>query len=342
MTTKICSKALSRLLRTAALGAGVLLLAGCATGYSFVQPDVAGSGGYYTSPEPYTGQGYYDYYGTGPYYPGTAGWGYYNGTWPDNSIGWFGGLYGGYWSPFFFNLGFSNVWGFPGYWGPWYSINLPIWGCSWDCDYRRHHRRDDDDEHDHEHHHRHGSTSHSWAKSSDRPDRSEFARNRRARGVMPPNPRTRLSIEGFAPAHRLESASFAPHDFVRAPARRPVAAGVGDPRGFARTPIRQPAAPGFNNTHDFARAPTRPSSTTGFREMRMAPAYAPRNGGEPAFVNQRAVPMPARMGEAPRGFSGPVRSAPQGGGRAFSAAPAPRVSAPSSRHDNGSTHTEIR
>ncbi|MGH8115215.1 MAG: hypothetical protein ACREPS_09225, partial [Rhodanobacteraceae bacterium] len=132
MTTNIRSKALGRLLRTAALGASVLLLAGCATGYSFVQPEVAGSGGYYTNPEPYTGQGYYDVYGTGPYYPGTSGWGYYNGTWPDSSIGWFAGMYGDYWSPFLFNVGFSNVWGFPGYWGPWYSVNIPIWGCGWD------------------------------------------------------------------------------------------------------------------------------------------------------------------------------------------------------------------
>ena len=73
----------ARLARRILPGAGVLLLAGCATGYSFVQPDMAGSGSYYTGDGPYTGQGYYDYYATGPYYPGTSGWGYYNGTDPD-------------------------------------------------------------------------------------------------------------------------------------------------------------------------------------------------------------------------------------------------------------------
>src|SRR5690348_18474966 len=73
------SKAWGRFARAVVLGAGALALAGCATGYAFVQPDVAGGGGYYTSDGPYSGQGYYDDYGTGPYYPGTSGYGYYNG-----------------------------------------------------------------------------------------------------------------------------------------------------------------------------------------------------------------------------------------------------------------------
>ncbi|HEX5489095.1 MAG TPA: hypothetical protein VFX04_08120 [Rhodanobacteraceae bacterium] len=135
--------------RMAAVGAGILLLAGCATGYSFVQPEGAGSGGYYTSEAPYSGQGYYDYYGTGPYYPGTSGWGYYNGTWPyGGAYGYYdpGYGYGAYGPQWTFNLGFSNVWNFPGYWGPWYTTG----GCySW-CG--SHH-------HGHGHHHDHDSGS---------------------------------------------------------------------------------------------------------------------------------------------------------------------------------------
>jgi len=69
------SKAWGRVARAVALGAGALVLAGCATGHAFVQPYVAGGGGYYTSDGPYSGQGYYGY-------PGTGGYGYYNGTWP--------------------------------------------------------------------------------------------------------------------------------------------------------------------------------------------------------------------------------------------------------------------
>jgi hypothetical protein len=115
--------------RLTALGAGILLLAGCATGYSFVQPDVAGGGGYYTSEGPYSGQGYYDDYGTGPYYSGTGGYGYYNGTWPyDGAYGYYGPGYG-YGPQWTFNVGISNVWNFRGYWGPWYTSGFPLAGC---------------------------------------------------------------------------------------------------------------------------------------------------------------------------------------------------------------------
>ncbi|MGH8214075.1 MAG: hypothetical protein ACREPZ_00005 [Rhodanobacteraceae bacterium] len=136
--------------RLAVLGAGVLLLAGCAAGYSFVQPGGAGSGGYYTSDGTYSGQGYYDYYGTGPYYSGTSGYGYYNGTRPYSSAyGYYGPGYGygyDYGSQWIFNAGISNVWNFPGYWGPWYTTGFSSWGCgSWRCGnhhHSRHHRHD--------------------------------------------------------------------------------------------------------------------------------------------------------------------------------------------------------
>lgn len=143
------NRAVARAARLIALGGGILLLAGCATGYSFVQPDVAGSGGYYMGESPYSGQGYYDYYGTGPYYSGTSGYGYYSGAWP-----YYGGAYdpygyGGYGSGWTFSLGISNVWNFPGYWGPWYTTVFPSGGCySWRCG-GRHYR--------HGHHH-----GHSW------------------------------------------------------------------------------------------------------------------------------------------------------------------------------------
>ncbi|MGH8126195.1 MAG: hypothetical protein ACREPK_10165 [Rhodanobacteraceae bacterium] len=107
-------------------------------GYVYVQPDAANGGGYYTGDLTYSGQGYYDYYGTGPYYPGTSGYGYYNGTYPYyGAFGWEGGYAGDYGylggypyvSRFTFNIGISNVWNFPGYWGPWYSTVIPIWRC---------------------------------------------------------------------------------------------------------------------------------------------------------------------------------------------------------------------
>lgn len=125
--------------RVAALIAGALLLAGCATGYRVVQPDAPGSGSYYTSSGPYPGSGYYDYYGTGPYYAGTSGWGYYNGSWPYQP--WFGYAGWGDWPWFTFGAGYSNVWNFPGYWGPWYTGQAWLWrGCRHrHCD-RHHHR----------------------------------------------------------------------------------------------------------------------------------------------------------------------------------------------------------
>lgn len=140
------SKAWGRLAGIALSCFGAVVLTGCAAGYVHVQPNTANSGGYYTGDGPYSGRGYYDYYGTGPYYPGTGGYGYYNGTFP--YFGGFGpwgdyagdyGYLGGYpYAPTFaFNIGISNVWNYPGYWGPWYSTIIPVWSCRHGC--HRHH-----------------------------------------------------------------------------------------------------------------------------------------------------------------------------------------------------------
>lgn len=213
---------LGTITRLGLLGAGVMLLAGCATGYSFVQPDMTGSGGYYTGDNPYTSQGYYDYYGTGPYYPGTSGWGYYNGTWPySNPYGWYGGY--GYGSSWTFGFGVSNVWGFPGYWGPWYSSN---WGCGgwYGCGGWRHHRH-------HNHHDRHDhdpAAPKPWLKPDHPPVPPRIARDAGSAGpiAMPTRPMVRRPVEGFANRRPLGVEALVPGDFVHAPIHRPVAAGL--------------------------------------------------------------------------------------------------------------------
>ncbi len=275
--------------RLALLGVGALLLAGCATGYSFVQPDMAGSGAYYTSDGPYTGQGYYDYYGTGPYYPGTSGWGYYGGTWPySDPYGWYGGY--GYGSSLTFGFGFSNVWGFPGYWGPWYSSN---WGCGgwYGCGGWRHH-----------HHNRHDpdpSAPKPWLKPDHPPVPPRIVRNT---GSAPPiaqptRPVPRRPVEGFANRRPLGSTGFAPHDFVRAPVRRTVETGFErTPNGtFNRTPTRSGWVPPRPDESGFASR----------REMRI-PQATPRESrpvSQPVF--RVRTPPPVRAVASP-----PVRSAP--------------------------------
>ncbi|HKZ09688.1 MAG TPA: hypothetical protein VJL61_03160 [Rhodanobacteraceae bacterium] len=270
------SRAWGCLARAAALGTGALALAGCATGYAFVQPDVAGGGGYYTSDAPYSGQGYYDYYGTGPYYPGTSGYGYYNGTSPySNPFGWYGG-YGdyGYWPSFTFNLGISNVWNFPGYWGPWYSTG---WGCArWDCG---HHGR-------HHHHDRNPVASDSprpWLK----PDHPPVPPSSRVSGLSVPAPAR--SMERFANRRPLPSARFAPHDFARGPAGRIRNPALATPTPAMATP-RVPVETESANRRPLA-GPVRPD----FRApLPMVPRPATRLATEPEFVNRRPMAMPAR------------------------------------------------
>lgn len=200
-------KAIGSATRLAVLGAGALLLAGCATGYSFVQPDMAGSGGYYTSDGSYSGQGYYDYYGTGPYYPVTSGWGYYAGTWPySDPYGWYGGYEVG--SSLTFGFGFSDTWGVPGYWGPWYSSN---WGCaSWyGCGGWRHDRH-------HRHHNHDPASPKPWLTPDHPPVPPRVVRGTgSARPVaMPSRPTVRHVLHA--------SPASLPNEFVHAPLRRPL------------------------------------------------------------------------------------------------------------------------
>lgn len=82
----------SRSTRLLALGAGLLLLAGCVTPYSYVQGGYGG--GYYTSDGPASGY----------YYAAPAGYGYYGGG--------YGYAYG---PPVGLTIGISNGW--PGYYG---------------------------------------------------------------------------------------------------------------------------------------------------------------------------------------------------------------------------------
>jgi hypothetical protein len=239
-----------------ALATGILALTGCATGYALVQPGGAGSGSYYTSEGPYSGQGYYDYYGTGPYYPGTSDWGYYNGTSPySNAFGWYGANYEDFdlWPPFIFNIGVSGVWGFPGYWGPWYSTGFTIWGCgSRDCGHQRGHHR----------HHKHDpvatTSPHPWLKPDHAPAPPHLARGGRVPVAIPARPR-----RGF-PDRPLKSAAFAPHDFARGAMGVPATAyrPIGVPAKPASIPQEAPAfadrpvqAPRMEAPHDFSASP---------------------------------------------------------------------------------------
>lgn len=200
------SAAWGRAAHAAVLAAGLLALTGCVADYAYVQPDAAGSGGYYTRDLAYSGQGYYDDYGTGPYYPGTSGYGYYG---PDsNTFGWDDGVYG-YWPPVTFNFGISNVWDFPGYWGPWYSTVVPVRGCWNGCrrDWRRHDR------------HRHGGGYDPVATSPpdprlkpDRPRGPPGSRGAERFARMPVRP-----AERFADRPPLPSTRFVPHDSVHGP-----------------------------------------------------------------------------------------------------------------------------
>ena len=237
------AKMCSRVVRSMALVTAALALVGCATGYALVQPDGAGSGSYYSSEGPYSGQGYYDDYGTGPYYPGTSGWGYYNGTSPySNPFAWYGGDYSayGYWPFFNFDVGISSVWGFPGYWGPWYSTGFPVSECRHrGC---RHFYRGD---HHHGGHDPVARTSpRPWLKPDQSPVPPHVVREgSAATASIPQHP-----MAGFAGRHRLESTSFAPHDFVEKPVRRPHT--VYRPVGMPAMPANVP-----EESHAFANRP---------------------------------------------------------------------------------------
>lgn len=253
----------------AVLGAGILCLAGCATGYNFVQPDMAGSGSYYTGDGPYAGQGYYDDYATGPYYPGTSGWGYYNGTY-SYPFGWYGGY--GYGPSLGFNLGISNVWSFPGYWGPWYSTGCyGGYGCGW----RHHHHRNRNP-------HGNAGEPQPWLKPDHPPVPPRIAAG--DSGAAPPvalpiRPMVRRPVEGFANRRPLGVEAAVPGDFVRAPIRRPVEVGLD------RTSMRPAYMPRVPAESAFANRREMPA---------MAAPRAPQPITRPVFRSQPPPPAPVR------------------------------------------------
>ncbi|TAM96294.1 MAG: hypothetical protein EPN40_09100 [Rhodanobacteraceae bacterium] len=222
-----------------------------------MQPDAAGSGGYYTSDDAYAGQGYYGYYGTGPY----AG-----------AFGWYGGYYG-YGSPFFFNLGTSNFWGFPGYWDPWYSLDFPVWVCRDGCRY----------------HHRHGHWQHSGWNGHD-PHGSVIAHLSPPPGIRPEHALvtpgrhngSARPIGDLANRRPLDSASFAPHDFARTPVRLPAVS----PRA-----MEMPAGPAYLPSN-------REAPSAGIRpiESAHAPMAMPRvfSAPPPTAMAAPAPPSPTR------------------------------------------------
>lgn len=229
-------------LRIAALGTAALLLAGCATGYTFVQPDAVG-GGYYTGTSAYASPGYYydEPYGADAWFPGYAGFGY-------------NPYYG---SSISFGLGFGNVcgWGCGGYYGGWpwyYGAGYPNWG------YYRHGRH-------HRHHGGHdpvagGTSPQPWR----RPDNPRVPPNMR-NGRTPPIAVPERPREGFANRRPLESAGFAPHEFPSLRASRPV--------GLPARPVSMaPQGPAFTE-RPMRMAPIRSAPAHNFAPAR--PAFAP-------------------------------------------------------------------
>lgn len=230
-------------LRLAALGAAALLLAGCATGYTFVQPDAAG-GGYYTGTGAYPSSGYYynDDYGADAWFPGYAGFGY------DPYYG----------SSLSFGLGFGNVcgWGCGSYYGgwPWFygGAGYPTWGY-----YRHGHR--------HHHHGNHdpvaGATPPQPWRHPDRPRVPSLVRN----GGTPPIAVPSQPRAAFANRRPLESAGFAPHDFPSMRASRPM--------GMPARPVSiAPRTPAFAEP-SMRMAPIRSAPAPSFAPAR--PAFAP-------------------------------------------------------------------
>lgn len=236
MRTTNRSKAWDRLARIMAVAAGALALAGCATGYSFVQPGATGAGDYYTSDGPYPAPAYYYDDGIGAYGgydPYAAGFGY-------------GSIYG---PSFAFGLGLGSAcgWSCAGYYGgwPWYYGGAGYYG-------RRHHG-----------HHHHGdpvatgTSPRPWL----RPDHARVPPPHVASGATPPIAVPERPVEGLASQRTLDSASFAPRGIERM--RQPVsipdhaAYAAPQPPAFIGRPV-QMATP-----HDFARpaapaaAPTR-------------------------------------------------------------------------------------
>lgn len=235
------------------LGVGVLALAGCATGYSFVQPDAGDAGGYYTSAESYTAPGYVDDGAFGTYDP-YAGFGDY-------------GLYG---PSLTFGLGLGSAcgWSCGNYYGgwPWYYGEAGYYG--W-----RHH-------HGHHHHHDPVATTRSprpWLK----PDPVRIAPSPGARGSAPPIAVPDRSMAGLASRHPLESTTFAPRRGIGAipqPAKVPGRPAYMEPDPSAATNRPMPIRPA--PSHDFAR-PAGPAAAP----MHAAPPPAPGRHAGPDQIH---------------------------------------------------------
>lgn len=283
------SGALGRILRIAAMGTGALLLAGCATGYALVQPDVAGGGSYYTGNGPYAGQYYGGYYGAGLY---------------SDPFGWYGPYYG---SSLSFSIGFGNAWGWPYYSGfyggayggwPWSSgFGYPIYGYGGHGWHRYHHRYTRGGGH-------HpgwrdpgvGDTPHphAWLDAD-----NQRVPPRGTRGPTAPDAAPALPIADSARYGRLPSANFAP-------------------RGSARMQVPRLANERFSET------PVRPAYTA---PMPREPAFAPRSIGSmrdmPSMPRDMGAMAQPAFRAAPMRFSAPV-AAPAAAARSGSA-PATRI-----------------
>lgn len=283
------SKARGCLMRIAALGTGALLLAGCATGYSFVQPDVTGSGSYYTGDGPYAGQ----------YYGGAYGGGLYA-----DPFGWYGPYYG---SSISFSIGFGGGWGWPYYSGfyggafggwPWYAgYGYPIYGYGGYGWHRYHHRHTRTDGH-----HLHGwrdpvakGTPHRPWRG---PDHPRIPRRDDSERVAAPA----APMADFAERRRLPSADFAPRGPARVRIPRPADAGFAEARARPVYVTPTPREPAFA-----------PQSIGGMRGMSSMQSM-PHNAGampQPAF---RAAPMHS-----------PAPAAPAAPAARSGNAPAPRI-----------------
>lgn len=211
------------LARATLLAAGALALAACATGYSYVQPEAGGAGGYYLGDAAYPAPGYYD---DDPYDPYDAAFGY-------------GGLYG---PSFAFGLGFGSPcgWSCAGYYGgwPWYYGTIGYYG------HRRGHHHQDDPVAS-------APSPHPWLE----PDHPRVPPSQVARGAALPIAVPERPIERLANRRMLESASFAPHGTERVPQQH---VGVPDhanhlaPQLPAFVDRQVPSAP---PPRDFARPP---------------------------------------------------------------------------------------
>lgn len=241
-------------LRIAALGAAALLLAGCATGYSFVQPDAVG-GGYYTGTSAYASPGYYydDAYGADAWFPGYAGFGY-------------NPYYG---SSISFGLGLGSVcgWGCGNYYGgwPWYygGGGYSGWGYYRHGHHRRHHGGHDP------------VATNPPPRPWRRPDNPRVPPDMRS-GRTPPTAVPERPRENFANRRPLESAGFAPHAFSRMGATRP----IGVP---ARPVSMAPQAPVFSE-RPVRMEPIHSAPARNFAPAR--PAFAP----PPAPISNSRAP----------------------------------------------------